>query len=42
MLGNEAEEAAGTLTSDRVCMSFYRFRIDFVEVALTKRHEAEM
>lgn len=40
-LGSEAEEAAGTLTHGRVCHS-YSFRVDFVEVVVTKGHQAEM
>lgn len=35
MLGSESEEAAGTLTSDR-------FRGDWVDVVVIKRHQAEM
>lgn len=42
MLGNEANEAAGTLTiSDRV-YHVYGFRADFVAVVRIKRHQAEM
>lgn len=42
MLGNEADEAAGTLTtSDRV-YHVCRFKADFVEVVRIKKHQAEM